>query len=44
MNTLELILLIVAVAAVAGFFWAFMGWQKTKGALDAADARLELME
>ena len=44
MNTLELILLVVAVAAVAGFFWAFMGWQKTKGALDAADARLELME
>ena len=33
-----------AVAAVAGFFWAFMGWQKAKGALDAADARLELME
>ncbi len=44
MNTLELILLVVAVGAVAGFFWAFMGWQKTKGALDAADARLELME
>ena len=44
MNTLELILLVVAVAAVAGFFWAFMGWQKAKGALDAADARLELME
>lgn len=44
MNTLELILLVVAVAAVGGFFWAFMGWQKTKGALDAADARLELME
>jgi len=44
MNTLELILLVVAVAAVASFFWAFMGWQKTKGALDAADARLELME
>ena len=44
MNTLELILLVVAVAAVAGFFWAFMGWQKAKGALDAADARLDLME
>ena len=44
MNTLELILLVVAVAAVGGFFWAFMGWQKAKGALDAADARLELME
>jgi len=42
MNTLELILLVVAVGAIAGFFWAFMGWQK--GALDAADARLELME
>jgi len=44
MNTLELILVVVAVAAVAGFFWAFMGWQKAKSALDAADARLELME
>ncbi|MGO4409160.1 MULTISPECIES: DNA recombination protein RmuC [unclassified Brevundimonas] len=47
MNTLELILLVVAVVAVVaggGFFWAFMGWQKTRGALDAADARLELME
>jgi DNA recombination protein RmuC len=30
MNTLELILLVVAVTAVAGFFWAFMGWQKAK--------------
>lgn len=44
MNTLELILLVVAVVAGGGFFWAFMGWQKTRGALDAADARLELME
>ncbi|RSB46552.1 MULTISPECIES: DNA recombination protein RmuC [Brevundimonas] len=44
MNTLELILLIVALMAGGGFLWAFMGWQKTKGALDAADARLELME
>ncbi len=44
MNTLELILLVVAVASVAGFFWAFMGWQKAKGALDAADVRLEMME
>lgn len=44
MNTLELILLVVALMAGGGFLWAYMGWQKTKGALDAADARLELME
>ncbi|AYG94372.1 DNA recombination protein RmuC [Brevundimonas naejangsanensis] len=44
MNTLELVLLIAALVAAGGFVWAFMGWQKTRGALDAADARLELME
>ncbi|MFC5373497.1 DNA recombination protein RmuC [Brevundimonas faecalis] len=44
MNMLEILLLVVAVAAAGGFLWAFTGWQKTRGALDAADARLELME
>lgn len=44
MNVLEILLLVVALIAGCGFLWAFMGWQKTKGALDAADARLELME
>ncbi|MET4682205.1 DNA recombination protein RmuC [Brevundimonas faecalis] len=44
MNVLEILLLVVAVAAAGGFLWAFTGWQKTRGALDAADARLELME
>ena len=41
---LELILLAFVAVAAAGFLWAYMGWQKTRGALDAADARLALME
>src|SRR5690606_39936135 len=44
MNMLDIILLAFAAVAAGGFLWAYMGWQKTKGALDAADARLELME
>lgn len=44
MNTLELILLVVAVAAGGGFVWAFMGWQRTRGELATADHRLTLME
>jgi len=44
MNTLELILLVVAVAAGGGFVWAFMGWQRTRGELATADHRLALME
>lgn len=44
MNMLELILLAFAAVAAGGFLWAYMGWQKTRGALDAADARLVLME
>lgn len=41
---LELILLALVAIAAGGFLWAYMGWQKTRGALDAADARLALME
>lgn len=41
---LELILLAFVAIAAGGFLWAYMGWQKTRGALDAADARLALME
>jgi DNA recombination protein RmuC len=44
MNMLELVLLILVAAAAGGFLWAYMGWQKARGALDAADARLALME
>ena len=41
---LELVLLAFVAVAAGGFLWAYMGWQKTRGALDAADARLALME
>ena len=44
MNTLALILLVVAAAFGAAFLWAFMGWQKTKGALSTAESRVELIE
>lgn len=44
MNTLELALLIVAALAGGGFLWAFIGWQKARGELAAADQRLTLME
>lgn len=44
MNTLELILLVVAIVAGGGFVWAFMGWQRTRGELATADHRLALME
>lgn len=41
---LDIILLAFVAIAAGGFLWAYMGWQKTRGALDAADARLALME
>ncbi len=44
MNMLELVLLAFVAVAAAGFLWAYMGWQKARGALDAADALLALME
>ena len=44
MNTLEIILLTLAVVAGGGFLWAFMGWQGARGDLRAALARLEAAE
>lgn len=44
MNTLALIFVVVATAFGAAFLWAFMGWQKTKGALSTAESRIELIE
>nr|WP_313417480.1 DNA recombination protein RmuC [Brevundimonas diminuta] len=44
MNMLDIILLAFVAIAAGGFLWAYMGWQKTRGALDAADAKLALME
>lgn len=44
MNTLELILLALAVLCGGGFIWAFVGWQKARGDLRAAEARLEVAE
>ncbi len=44
MNALTLILAALAVLSGAGFLWAFMCWRTAKGALDAAETRLELME
>lgn len=41
---LELILLALVAVAAGGFLWAYMGWQKARGALDAADAKLLLLE
>ncbi len=41
---LDIILLAFVAIAAGGFLWAYMGWQKTRGALDAADAKLALME
>ena len=44
MNTLALILTVAVAAFGAAFLWAFMGWQKTKGALATAESRIELIE
>lgn len=44
MNTLALILAVVALALGAAFLWAFMGWQKTRGALTTAESRIALIE
>lgn len=44
MNTLELILLALSVLCGGGFLWAFAGWQKARGDLRAAEARLEVAE
>jgi DNA recombination protein RmuC len=44
MNTLDLTLLVLAVLSAGGFLWAFAALQKAKGALHAAQARLEHAE
>ncbi|MGV9009352.1 DNA recombination protein RmuC [Brevundimonas sp.] len=44
MNTSVLILSLVAAALAAGFLWAFMGWQKTRGQLTSAQDRIDLIE
>lgn len=44
MNTLELILLALAVVATGGFLWSFSAWQRARGDLRAAEARLEVAE
>lgn len=41
---LVLILAVLAAAFGGGFLWAYMGWQKTSGALAAAEARIDLVE
>ncbi len=38
------VLALVAAAFGGGFLWAFMGWQRTRGALAAAEARVEAVE
>ena len=42
MNMLELVLLAFVAVAAAGFLWAYMGWQKTRGALDELTQILNL--
>jgi DNA recombination protein RmuC len=44
MNAIAALLALVALAFGAAFLWAFMGWQKTKGALSTAESRIELIE
>lgn len=44
MNTLEMILIAVALVSLGGFLWAFMGWQTSRSALSAAENRLSLMQ
>ena len=44
MNTLSLILAVLAAALGGGFLWAYMGWQRTRGDLAAAEARIDLVE
>ncbi len=38
------ILAVLAAAFAGGFLWAYMGWQRTSGALAAAEARIDLVE
>ncbi len=38
------LLAVLALALGGGFLWAFMGWQRTRAALEAAQARIDLVE
>ena len=38
------VLALFAAAFAGGFLWAFMGWQRTRGELAAAEARVEAVE
>ena len=44
MNATVVILALVALALGLAFLWAFMGWQKAKGALTSAHDRMALIE
>lgn len=44
MNIIVVVLALVAAAFAGGFLWAFMGWQRTRGELAAAEARVEAVE
>ncbi|WP_374275883.1 DNA recombination protein RmuC [Brevundimonas sp.] len=44
MNAVTIASLLFAVAAMGGFVWAFMGWQKARSELAAGAHRLALME
>ncbi|WP_087120793.1 DNA recombination protein RmuC [Brevundimonas sp. SH203] len=44
MNMIAVVLSLLAAALGAGFLWAFMGWQRTRGELAAAQARVEAVE
>ena len=44
MNMIVVVLALVVAAFGVGFLWAFMGWQRTRGELAAAQARVEAVE
>ena len=44
MNMIVVVLALVAAAFGGGFLWAFMGWQRTRGELAAAQGRVEAVE
>ncbi|WP_339914716.1 DNA recombination protein RmuC [uncultured Brevundimonas sp.] len=44
MNSLDMLLVGVTAIASLGFLWAWLGWQKAKNTLGAAETRLELIE
>ncbi|WP_438852614.1 DNA recombination protein RmuC [Brevundimonas nasdae] len=44
MNMIVPVLALLAAALGGGFLWAYMGWQRTRGDLAAAEARIDLVE